>query len=173
MSAGDIWRGAAAGAIGGAAGASAMVVFNHLLARTGFARGDLGRHHQEHRVEAKPNDSDATIPDEPATRKAAGWIAGPQWKDMGGPIVHHLFGACTGAIYGALAARLPAVTAGAGTPYGALLWLTAAEAGLPLAGLSRKPTAYPVERHAAALASHLAFGATLEIVRRGLTRRSS
>ena len=60
------WRGAAAGAVGGIVGSAAMLLFNHGLARTGFGAGDRGRHHQERRTDAKPNDSDGTIPDEPA-----------------------------------------------------------------------------------------------------------
>lgn len=175
----DVWRGAVAGAIGGAVGASAMVLFNHLLARTGFAEQDLGRHHRQHRVDAKPNDSDATVSDEPATRRAASRVAAgvagrpltEREKDVGGPIVHHLFGAANGALYGALAARVPAVAAGGGTLFGGALWLGAAEIGLPLARLARPPQAYPGERHAASFLSHLVFGATAEAVRRILTRR--
>ena len=40
-----------------------------------------------------------------------------------------------------------------------------------IAGLSRSPASYPAARHAASLATHLVFGATLEAVWRGMTRR--
>lgn len=174
-----VWRGAAAGAIGGAAGASTMVLFNHLLARAGFASDDLGRHDQHHRLDAKPNDSDATIADEPSTRQAASrastFVTGAplteQGKDVWGALVHHAFGAASGAVYGALAARVPAITAGAGIPYGVALWFGAAEVGLPLAGLARHPRDYPPVRHVASLASHCMFGMMVEAVRRVLTRR--
>ena len=178
--AGDIWQGAAAGAAGGALGSVAMVLFNNLLGRTGFGRQDLGRHHAERRVDAKPNDSDGTISDEPATRKAASSVAAAatgtpldeEEKDVGGPIVHILFGAAVGAAYGALAARVPAVTSGGGLPFGVAVWLGAAEAGLPLVGLAKEPPEYPAARHAASLATHLAYGATTEAVRRLIAGRA-
>lgn len=174
----DLWRGAAAGALGGAVGAVAMVVFNNLLGRTGFGREDLGRHHREHRVDAKPNDTDGTIADEPASRKAASSVAevvagtplDEREKDIGGPVVHILFGAGMGALYGAAAARVPAVTWGAGLPFGAVVWLTAAETGLPLVGLARNPKEYPTARHIASLATHLIYGATTDGVLRGAAR---
>ena len=169
----------AAGAVGGLVGSSVMVAANHLFAATGIGTTDLGRHHQERRADAKPNDADATISDEPATRKAASRaaeaVAGrsldERQKAVAGPIAHHLFGALVGALYGAAASRLPAVAAGGGMPYGAVVWLAAAEIGLPLTGLSRRPGAYPASRHGTSLASHLVFGATVEAVRRVMTRR--
>lgn len=175
----DIWRGAAAGAIGGLVGSSAMVVFNHLLAATGFGRDDTGRRKQERRVAAKPNDTDGTIADEPASMKVASNVTeaitgkplGEQGKKIGGPIVHHAFGAVAGALYGAAAARVPQLAAGAGMPYGAFVWLTGPEGGVPLSGLSRSPASYPPQRHAASLATHLVFGAAVEAIRRWMTRR--
>jgi hypothetical protein len=156
-----------------------MVITNHLLAAAGFGREDLGRHHRERRVDAKPNDTDGTISDEPASRKAASRTAeavtgqrlDEREKSIAGPIVHHLFGAVAGAVYGAAVARLPALAAGGGVPYGVAVWVAAAEAGLPLTGLSRPPDAYPASRHAASLATHVVFGATLDAVRRAMTRR--
>lgn len=171
-------RGAAAGAIGGVVGSAAMVLFNHLLAAARFGEDDDGAHHQHHRDDAEPNDSDGTIADEPASRKAAtrgaealgGRPLTEGEKDVAGPLVHYAFGAVAGAMYGAIAAAAPRVTVGRGAPYGAAVFLTAGEVGIPMAGLARNPTAYPPARHAAALATHLVFGLTLEAVRRLLTR---
>lgn len=173
-------RGAAAGAIGGVVASAAMVLFNHLLARTGFGQSDLGDHHQDRRVEAKPNDSDGTIPDEPASRKAASLTAqaltgrplNEHQKDFGGSLFHYGFGAAAGAVYGALAAASPKVTSGGGAPYGAAVFLTASELGVPAAGLARHPVEYPPARHLAALATHLVYGITLETVRGLLMRRT-
>jgi putative membrane protein len=178
-SASDILRGAAAGALGGALGSTTMVLFNRLLGAAGFAPDDLGRHDAHHRLDAKPNDSDATISDEPATRKAASWTSAfltgqpldEAGKDVGGPILHHAFGACLGALYGAAAAGVPGLASGGGIPFGATVWLTAAETGMPMAGLSRGPTAYPPERHIASLLSHLVYGATVEAVCRTVRTR--
>ena len=52
------------------------------------------------------------------------------------------------------------------------MWLIADEVGVPLAGFAGPPTEYPLARHASALGSHLAFGLTLEAVRRLLLGRS-
>jgi len=174
----SVWRGAAAGALGGLLGSTAMVGFNHLLAATGFGRDDLGARKQHRRVDAKPNDTDGTIADEPASMKAASNLAeavtgeplGERGKRIGGPIAHHAFGAAAGALYGAVVARVPELARGAGAPYGGLVWLAGAEIGVPLSGLSRSPAAYPPARHAASFATHLVFGLTVEGVRRMLTR---
>ena len=173
-------RGAAAGAIGGVVGSGVMIAFTHLLAGVGFGRTDIGEHHQQRHIDGKPNDSDGTIPDEPASRKAASAAAeavtgvplSEDEKDAAGLLFHCSFGAAVGAVYGALAATAPKVTMGAGLPYGAAVFLTAAELGVPLAGLARRPTEYPPARHVAALAAHLVYGVTLEAVRRLLMRRT-
>jgi hypothetical protein len=179
VDASDVWRGAVAGAIGGAVASSAMVLFNHLLGSTGFGRDDRGRRKQHRRADAKPNETDGTISDEPASEKAASNLAeavtgeelSDQERKIGGSIVHHAFGAVAGALYGAAAARMPMLAAGGGLPYGALVWVAGPEIGLPLTGLSRPPAAYPPSRHVASLATHLVFGGTVEAVRRTMTRR--
>ena len=173
----SVLPGVVAGVIGGAAGATAMVLFNHLLASTGFAADDSGRHHRHHREDAKPNDTDGTISDEPASIKASAGaverVTGRRLPEPGrralGLFAHHAFGALAGGLYGAVAARTARITSGGGAPYGAVVWLAAAETGLPLAGLARPPQTYAASRHAASLATHLVFGLTLEAVRRGVT----
>lgn len=174
----DLLLGAAAGAVGGLVGSTAMVVFNHLLAATGFGRQDLGARKQQRHVRGKPNQTDATISDEPASERAAslavktatGEQLGDIGKKVGGTVAHHAFGAFVGAVYGAAAARTPQLAAGAGAPYGVFVWLSAVEIVLPLAGFAKRPTRYRPERHLASLASHVVFGLTLEGVRRLMSR---
>lgn len=116
--------------------------------------------------------------DEPSTHKAADAVAvsvtgkpvPSRYKSAAGAAVHYALGAGVGAIYGAASARNRGVTAWAGLPFGATVWLVADEIGVPAAGLSKGPRAYPLKTHASALASHLVYGATTEIVRRGLVR---
>jgi uncharacterized membrane protein YagU involved in acid resistance len=135
---------------------------------------------QQRRIDAKPNDSDGTIADEPASRKAASATAealtgrplDEQEKHFAGSLFHYGFGAAAGAFYGALAAASPKITMGAGVPYGAAVFVTAGELGVPAAGLARSPGEYPPARHLAALATHLVYGLTLETVRRLLMRRT-
>lgn len=171
--------GALAGAIGGLAGSWAMVQFNHLIAPNGNASDRPGDRHAHRRADARPNDTDGTIPDEPGSMQAASAIAEPVLgreltegeKEVGGPIVHYLFGALAGAFYGASAELRPETTAGAGIPFGASVWLAADEIGMPLAGFATNPAHYPLSRHAAAFGTHLVFGVTVEAVRRLLRGR--
>jgi len=173
-------RGAAVGAVAGLAGSAAMVAFNHLLGAIGFADDDRGAHHEHRRNEAKPNDTDGTISDEPASIKLAR-LAGERVKgsaltererSVAGSIVHHAFGALAGALYGAASAKAPGLASGAGLPYGLAVWLVADEAALPLLGLAKKPSDYPAKRHTAALGTHLIFGLSVEAVRRMMSPSS-
>jgi hypothetical protein len=177
----DVLRGAAVGAVAGVAGSTAMVAFNHLLGAAGFGDEDRGAHHEHRRNEAKPNDTDGTISDEPASIKLArslgermkGSALTERERSVAGSIVHHAFGAFAGALYGAATATAPVLSAGAGLPYGLAVWMVADEAALPMLGLARKPSDYPAKRHAAALATHLVFGLTVEAVRRAMTPPAS
>ena len=89
-------------------------------------------------------------------------------KKPAGAMVHYAFGTATGGLYGAMAEVAPEVTTGAGLPFGAVFWLTADEVAVPLLGLAKGPTEYPVSTHAYALASHLVFGLTAELSRRAI-----
>ena len=92
-------------------------------------------------------------------------------KKIAGPAVHYAFGTSVGALYGAAAELAPEVARGAGLPFGAAFWLVADETALPLLGLSKGPTAYPVATHVYALASHFVYGLTAELVRRTVRDR--
>jgi hypothetical protein len=166
--------GAIAGAAGGLLGSWMMVRFNHLV---GGVEADNGGARKPHfRQQATPNDTDGTISDEPASMKTASLLAEPVIgrplthgeKRVAGPVLHYAFGAIAGAIYGAAADGNPQATRGFGLPFGAAVWVTADEIGLPLAGLSAPPADYPASRHATALGTHLVYGVTVEAVRRAL-----
>jgi uncharacterized membrane protein YagU involved in acid resistance len=89
-------------------------------------------------------------------------------KKSAGAAVHYAFGTASGGLYGALAEIAPQVTTAAGLPFGAAFWLLADEVSVPLLGLSKGPTEYPLSTHAYALASHLVYGATAELSRRAV-----
>ena len=91
-------------------------------------------------------------------------------KESAGAAVHYAFGTLSGGLYGALAEVTPQVTTAAGLPFGAGFWLLADEISVPLLGLSKGPTEYPVSTHAYSLASHLVYGMTAELSRRALRR---
>ena len=91
-------------------------------------------------------------------------------KRWAAPAVHYIYGALVGGLYGALAERRTPVRALAGVPYGAAVWLLGDEVAMPLLQLSKGPRKYPIANHARALASHVVYGATTDLVRRVVRR---
>ena len=89
-------------------------------------------------------------------------------KEIAGPAVHYAFGTSVGGLYGAVAELAPEISAGVGLPFGAAFWLVADETAVPLLGLSKGPTEYPLSTHVYALASHFVYGLTTEVVRRAV-----
>lgn len=89
-------------------------------------------------------------------------------KKIAGTMVHYSLGTAVGGLYGAVAEHAPEVTAGIGLPFGAAFWLVVDEGAVPLLGLSKGPTGYPISTHAYALASHCIYGLTAEAVRRAV-----
>lgn len=121
--------------------------------------------------QSKENQDDATVK---AARAISEDMFGHELKEhdkkVAGAAVHYAFGTATGGLYGAVAEFAPEVTVGAGLPFGAAFWLVADETAVPLLGLSKPPTEYPVSTHVYALASHLVFGLTAELVRRAVRK---
>jgi uncharacterized membrane protein YagU involved in acid resistance len=62
----------------------------------------------------------------------------------------------------------PSTTAAWGLPFGAAVWLGADEVAVPAFGLSKAPMEYPASTHASALAAHLVYGLTVDVVRRAV-----
>jgi uncharacterized membrane protein YagU involved in acid resistance len=89
-------------------------------------------------------------------------------KKKAGPVVHYAFGAVMGALYGAAVQRQRHLSPVAGVMFGSALFFGADEIGVPLAGLSGPPTAYPISTHLEALTAHLVYGVTADFVRRAV-----
>ncbi|MEP7071428.1 MAG: DUF1440 domain-containing protein [Verrucomicrobiota bacterium] len=87
------------------------------------------------------------------------------------PIVHFGFGAASAGVYVVVSERSPLLRAGCGTLFGFLFWLGLHEAFLPLAGFSPSPFQMTSWEQGNELVSHVFFGCTVELVRRGLTRQ--
>jgi putative membrane protein len=112
---------------------------------------------------------------EDATMKAANKISrnvlhrelSRQEKKIFGPVVHYAFGGTMGALYAVAVELAPrAVTGGFGTRFGTTLFAVADELAVPSFGLSKGPKEVPLSSHTSALFAHLAYGVTLETVRR-------
>lgn len=91
-------------------------------------------------------------------------------KRIAGPAVHYGLGTGVGGLYGAVAEVAPEITAGAGLPFGAAFWLVVDESAVPLLGLSKAPTKYPLSTHVYALTSHFVYGLTAELARRAVRK---
>ena len=175
-----IRKGALAGLIGGLAGSWTMNQFQSLLSKLSEAKNESQSNNQEQKAQAaeQQQSNQEQNDDGDATLKLANKIAqtvlhrelNPKEKEIAGPVVHYGFGATVGALYGALTEAVPATHEGVGLPFGTAVWAVADEAAVPLLGLSKSPQEYPVSSHVSALAAHLVYGATTELVRRTLRR---
>jgi hypothetical protein len=163
----DVTINVVSGLIGGLVAAYAMERFQRALGRIspeiGGAPGGGGQQYRQ--PEAQPT---TYTPADVVARATTGHEVPPEYKPAAGAAVHYAFGGAVGAIYGAAAARTPDITAWAGVPFGASVWLIADEMGMPALGLATPPTAHPLKDHATSLASHLIYGAATEVVRRSL-----
>lgn len=172
---GDAWKGLAAGLVGGLVASWTMNRFQDVWSK-------LAEEFGQPEEQSSARDGGENQPargggeQEDATVKAASAISEGIFdheltkseKKIAGPAVHYAFGTATGGLYGAVAELAPEVTAGAGLPFGAAFWLVADETAVPLLGLSKWPTEYPVGTHVYALASHFVYGLTAEAVRRAV-----
>jgi len=150
----SVWKGLAAGMVAGLAAAWTMNQFQALTSRKRKAQRD---------------DQNPTV--KAAERISKGVLHRRLPRDrkkQAGAAVHYAYGALAGGLYGALAERSKPVRKLAGILYGAVLWLLGDEVAVPLLRLSKAPTEYPVSNHAMALASHVVYGATTDLVRRAV-----
>ncbi len=173
----NIWKGLVAGLAGGLIASWTMNQFQ--AAWTRLAEGSEKSHgaqsmqpsygSQGNQTEDVNDQDDATVETAKViSEKVFGHELRESEKEPAGAAVHYTFGTVTGGLYGALAEVSPQVTTGAGLPFGAAFWLIADEVSVPLLGLSKGPTEYPVSTHVYALASHLVYGVTAEFSRRAL-----
>jgi len=175
---GDLWKGLAAGLAGGLVASWTMNQFQAgwSKAAEGFEKPHGAQAMQPSEGQApgqagenKEQQDDATV----KTAKAISEnILGRELKESekrtAGAAVHYAFGIATGGLYGAIAEYAPVVTTAAGLPFGVVFWVVADETVVPLLGLSKGPTKYPLSTHTYALASHLVYALTAEITRRAV-----
>ena len=178
---GNVWKGIAAGLIGGMVASWTMNQFQAAWSKAteGFEKPhgaqsmqpSEGQNADRASGENKDDQDDATVRTAKAISEGIfGRKLKEHEKNAAGAAVHYAFGTATGGLYGAVAEFAPAVTGGAGLPFGAAFWLVADETAVPLLGLSKPPTEYPASTHIYALSSHLVYGLTAELVRRALRK---
>jgi uncharacterized membrane protein YagU involved in acid resistance len=174
-----LWKGAVAGLAAGLAATYVMTQFQNLSGKLAKALEEDEPQNPQHAADrGKPESGERKKQQDDATVKAASAISQGLFhheltreeKKVAGPAMHYGFGTLTGGVYGALAEVAPAVTRGAGLPFGTAVWLGADEVAVPAFHLSGPPLAYPPAVHARALAAHLVYGLAMETTRR-LVRR--
>ena len=157
--AGDVFKGAVAGLIGGIVASFVMSQFQTLVSALS----------EEEKKSKKKKD-------EPANVKTAEAISENVFdhrlkkseKETAGEAVHYAMGATSGLIYGIASEFAPMTTVGLGLPFGAAVWLVADDVVVPALGLAKPATEYPLSTHAYALSSRLVYGLTTDLVRRGV-----
>jgi hypothetical protein len=173
----EVLKGLAAGTIGGLVASWVMEEFQYAWVKVSNSlqqRRETKFSSTNHAEQSQSVDEGQ----EPATVKAAQMVSekifGHQLaqdeKKMAGDAVHYATGAASAAVYGVAAELVPGVTVGAGLPFGTAVWLVVDEGAVPLLGLSKAPSEYPLSTHIYALASHFVYGLTTEVMRRALRR---
>jgi uncharacterized membrane protein YagU involved in acid resistance len=181
----DLWKGLAAGIVGGLVASWTMNRFQDVWSKIGKGIEDWSHNEFQNEwdgftkgLDERSDTQTSTLSppeaqDDTTVRAASAVSEGlfdhkltQNEKKVAGPAVHYLLGTAVGGLYGAAAEVAPKVTVGSGLPFGAVFWLVVDEGAVPLLGLSKGPTAYPVSTHAYALSSHFVYGLTAEVVRR-------
>ena len=156
----SVWRGAAAGVVGGLVASWVMTQFQSAMSKPS---------QKSQPQPSSESGDDATVKTaNKISESAAGHTLTSEEKKVAGPLVHYVFGSAMGAVYGALAEAAPVTTRGWGLPFGTALWFGADEVAVPALKLAKPPAEYPASTHASALAAHLVYGATTEGVRRAV-----
>lgn len=145
--AGDLAKGALAGA---AAGLAAGFVMERAM------RWMQRREEHEH--------ADPKV----ALVEKAGVEVSPKREKLVAGAVHYAMSGVSGAIYGVAAEVTPAVTLGWGSLFGVAVWAGAPATALPALGLAPPPTEIPAKANATSLAMHAFYGVMTETARRPL-----
>jgi hypothetical protein len=179
---GNVWKGLGAGVVAGLAAAWAMNQFQAAWSRRaageershgaqslqqGTPQHGVGRELQSEGKDHEQDDAAGRLANAISVATLDRELSGHE-KETAGAAFHYAMGATSGALYGAIAEILPQVKAGAGLPFGAIVWLVADEGIVPAVGLSKSAEEYPLSIHAYAFTSHLVFGLTAELVRRAV-----
>jgi|SRR5688572_7625607 len=164
-----MYQGIAAGAVAGLVGTWAMSEVQRLW--THVFDGDPpesagGRHDARDWQERSEHQNSNEL----AAQAVAGYLFGRRLTQeelrVAAPLVHYLFGAAVGAIYGAYAEHRQGH--GSGAAFGTTVWLAADEIAMPVLGLSESTARRPVEMHLQSLVAHLVYGTATELTRRSV-----
>jgi putative membrane protein len=155
----DAVKGVVAGLAGGLVASWTMNQFQALVSRATNGSSQQSASDDENATERLAQTLAEKTIDRRLSKKEIGVAA---------PVVHYAYGTLMGGVYGAAAERSTGWQPLTGAAYGALLWAAGDELAVPLLGLSRPSTEFPIGTHVQALAAHIVYGVTTELVRRGI-----
>ncbi len=167
-----MYQGLIAGGIAGLVGTWAMNEVQRVWTHVADDRppeSAAGRHDARDWQERSEDQNSNELAAQAVARPILGRCLTQQELRYAAPLVHYLFGAGVGALYGAYGERRKADSSGAA--FGTTVWLVADEIAMPLLGLSEPTTRRPLEMHLQSLVAHLAFGTVTEATRRSLRAR--
>ena len=159
-------RGMAAGVAGGLVAAWIM---NAYLAGSKKAREAMltpEENEKQKEQEASAGDDSTQRVADLVAKGVTGEPLSEEGKKTSGPVVHYLFGAMMGALYGVAAEYSKASRLGFGTLFGSMLFIGADEVMVPALGLAPPPSEQPLGNRVDHWIAHLVYGATLETGRR-------
>src|ERR1700730_8486991 len=116
-----VWKGAAAGAVGGLVASWAMNQFSSLLAKATEASENGNKRKSQGNGQQQEDPTMVTA--EKISETFAGIRLNKEQKKLGGTVVHYAFGAAMGAVYGVASEIRPEVKSLLGLPYGAALFV--------------------------------------------------
>lgn len=165
----DFGKAVLAGMVGGLIGTVVMTQFQSSWSKASDALQSACPKAQSGRKQQGSKQENASMKAAGKIAELAGRKLSFEQKKKLGPVIDYAFGTLQGGAYGA-ATELLRVEGGivAGLAFGGALFALADEFAVPKLGLSGKPSEYPISSHVYALLSHLVYGFSSEIARRGL-----
>ena len=153
---------------GAAAGLLAAWVMNQFLAAWSKAQTAL---EDPSKQQSQPEEEDSTEKVADAiVCSVTGRHLSKEKKKKAGPVVHYAFGSLMGGAYGAAAEYSRNARRGFGTMFGTVLFVGADEIMVPALGFGKPATEEPLSSQASHLAAHIVYGASVELLRRGLRK---
>ena len=116
--------------------------------------------------EPEPSETAASKAADTLSEQATGAPIKRSARKSADTVLHYATGALIGGAYGLIGGTLPRLFTGRGLLFGAGIWLLADEMAVPALRLAPLPADTEVKDHALGFASHLVFGAVLDVTRR-------
>ncbi|HEY7161780.1 MAG TPA: hypothetical protein VH815_11000 [Acidobacteriota bacterium] len=85
-----------------------------------------------------------------------------------GNLIHLIYGTVQGGIYSIYKNKTGLSEIPASLTYGTGLWAIGSELGVPMLGLAKGPTAFPVQHHVYSMVAHWVYGSTVGCVEKTL-----